>query len=342
VPGTILFLSDGIATEYVPAFVAHSETSRDQVMVLAFGTRDGAPIRAGGNRFLTDRNGARVIARLDREGLEALRDQAEVDVTSATVQDDDVRRIQRRVQSHLQAVRAEDESTRWQDLGYYLVIPVALLGMFWFRRGWTVQWAPVLLLFALSGCSSGEEFRFADLWLTPDQQGRYHYERDDYVVAAQRFEDPMWKGVAYYQAADYENAISWFVRIQAPEGYFNLGNAYAQIGAYEDAVSSYDAALELRPDWTEAQENRELVASLIPPPEEKEPGEAPPPGDPTFAPDEVRFDEKGEQGEAGEVEMSMLSDEQIAEMWMRRLQTSPADFLRIKFALQAEESRERR
>jgi Ca-activated chloride channel family protein len=107
-------------------------------------------------------------------------------------------------------------------------------------------------------------------------------------------------------------------------------------------VSSYDAALELRPDWTEAQENRELVASLIPPPEEKEPGEAPPPGDPTFAPDEVRFDEKGEQGQTGEVEMSTLSEEQIAEMWMRRLQTSPADFLRIKFALQAEESRERR
>ena len=35
-----------------------------------------------------------------------------------------------------------------------------------------------------------------------------------------------------------------------------------------------------------------------------------------------------------------LSEEQIAEMWLRRLQTSPAEFLRAKFALQAAVARE--
>jgi Ca-activated chloride channel family protein len=343
VPGTILFLTDGIATENVPAFVQHRDSTRDQVMVLAFGTSEGAPISVGENRFLTDRSGRRVIARLDRAGLETLRARADVDVTSATVDDDDINRIQRRVQSHLQAVRAEDENTRWKDFGYFMVLPVALLGLLWFRKGWTVQWAPALLLLALTGCSSGPgEFRFADLWLTANQQGRYFFEREDYATAAERFEDPMWKGLAFYRAGDYDSAINWLARIQFPEGYYNLGNAFAQIGSYEQAIESYELALEARPDWIEAEENRALVASLIPPPEEERPGDAPPPGDPTFDPDEVRFDERGEQGQQGEVEMSMLTDEQIAEMWLRRLQTSPADFLRIKFALQEESSRARR
>ncbi len=35
--------------------------------------------------------------------------------------------------------------------------------------------------------------------------------------------------------------------------------------------------------------------------------------------------------------MSVLSDEQLAEMWMRRLQTTPADFLRQRFAMEAAE-----
>ena len=36
--------------------------------------------------------------------------------------------------------------------------------------------------------------------------------------------------------------------------------------------------------------------------------------------------------------MDLLNDEQITEMWMRRLQTTPADFLRQRFAVEVAES----
>jgi Ca-activated chloride channel homolog len=36
--------------------------------------------------------------------------------------------------------------------------------------------------------------------LTPDQQGQLAYERGDYAGAAERFADPMWRGVALYRA----------------------------------------------------------------------------------------------------------------------------------------------
>jgi Ca-activated chloride channel family protein len=349
VPGTILFLTDGIGTEHTEAFRAHGEESRDQVLVLAIGTREGGPIRTGENQFLTDAGGGRAIARLDEDGLTALRSEAGVDVASSTVDDDDVRRVQRRSQSHLAATRARDGGSRWKDEGWWLVIPVALLALVMLRRGWTVQWGVVLVLFYATGCAPNPTDEptapgsepgverggwFLDPWLTPDQQGRRLMEQGRYAEAAERFEDAAWKGAAHYRAGNMDDAISWFARRDSPEAAYNLGNAYALLGEYETAVASYEQALEARPDWDEARANRDLVASLIPPPPEE--GQAPPErnDDPSFDPDEVRVDEEQEGGSPGEVPLEQLSPEDIEAMWLRGLQSSPADFLRNRFFLE--------
>jgi Ca-activated chloride channel family protein len=139
VPGSILFTTDGIASGHLPTFVEHSETNQDALLVLGVGTSEGGPVRAG-DSFATDTAGRRITATLDKEGLEAVTREAGAFVATVTLDDRDVERIQRRVQSHLESVREEDESARWRDFGYYLVFPVAVLGLLWFRRGWTVQW----------------------------------------------------------------------------------------------------------------------------------------------------------------------------------------------------------
>ena len=184
------------------------------------------------------------------------------------------------------------------------------------------------------GCTA--EWRWIDLWLSADQQGRYYFEKGDYDEAAERFEDPLWKGVACYYKEDWDGAIDQFARLETAEAYFNLGNAYAHAENYELAIAAYDQALERRPGWPEASENRQLVSALIP--KEPEAPEDAPPGDPSFDPDEIRFDEKGEKGERGEIDQAFFTDEQIAEMWLRGVQTTPADFLRMKFAYQASET----
>ncbi len=342
-PGSILFLTDGIAQEHVDAFALHAERSDDEVLVLAVGTRDGGPIRkryagAGESGFLTDAGGRRVVATLDVEGFQALESQAGAFVAGVTVDDADVGRIQRRVQSHLREVRQQDETARWKDQGYYLTVPVALLCLLWFRKGWTVRWgASVLLVLSLHGCASptGGDLRFVDLWWTADQQGRRHFERGDYAEAAGRFDDPMWKGLAAYRAGDFELAVDSFARVATAEASFNLGNAYVMLGRYEEALTGYEAALVDRPAWGEATLNRDAVLALLQRPEDPPEEEQEPPGDPSFDPDEIVFDEEGEKGQRGEIERSQLTDEQLAEMWLRRLQTSPADFLRQRFAVEA-------
>jgi Ca-activated chloride channel family protein len=327
VPGTILLLTDGVEPRAFDAFRRHQ--GRNEIMVLGIGTAEGGPVKTGEATFLTDAAGRRVVARLDVEGLRKLRSDAGIPVATVTLDDGDVRWIERRVQTHLRQRQAETEA-RWRDFGWYLTIPMALLGALWFRRGWTVRWALLLAALTLTGPGRAEaaDWRWLDPWLTPDQQGRLAWERGDYQSAADRFADPMWKGVALYRAGRYAEAVDAFARVDSAESYYNGGNALARLGKLEPAAASYRQALERRPDWAEAKANLAVVQSLIArakkKDEEREEG-------PSQKPDEIKFDDKTGKGKKGRVDIG----KQTAEMWMRNIQTTPAELLRRKFAIQA-------
>jgi Ca-activated chloride channel family protein len=138
--GTILFVADGIAEKFAPAFAEHKKTSPNQVVVLAVGTSKGGPVRLGKEGFLKDARGQRVISALDRAGLEALERQAGTYVVGATLDDGDVQKLIRRVNTHLKSVQAVDERVPWEDCGYYLVFSVLPVSLVWFRKGWTIRW----------------------------------------------------------------------------------------------------------------------------------------------------------------------------------------------------------
>jgi Ca-activated chloride channel homolog len=185
-----------------------------------------------------------------------------------------------------------------------------------------------------------EGYSMVNLWLTADQQGRYDFERGNYAAAAERFQDPLWKGIAYYRSKNFVAAAEQFARVNTPEGSFDLGDARAHLGRLEQAVTSFEEALRRRPDYNAAKENRDLIQSLIQKRKAKEKDQEPPEGqEPTFNSDEIKFDEKGKRGKKGEIDQAELSAEQIQQVWMRRLQTTPSDFLRFKFAAQLEESK---
>ena len=207
------------------------------------------------------------------------------------------------------------------------------------RRFWHFALLALLLL-ALGGAlfwawsSAGRSF--ANLWLTPDQQGRYFMAQRRYAEAARRFRDPLWQGVALYRAGQFKEAAAAFVRTDAPEAVFDRGNALVMLGKYAEAIASYDHALQLRPDWPEATANRALAEARrrqLAPPEDDAGGT----GGQVEA-DEYVFDDRPRQsGDTKDVEVvagENLSNEQVQALWLRRVQTRPADFLRAKFAYQ--------
>lgn len=315
--GTILFITDGIETQFVPDFVEHSSTSKHALAALIVSPYTSESDEISGTA-----------------SLKALSRQANIRTTVLTVDDTDVRRVNAGIQSHMRHIQDQDNNHRWQDAGYWLILPIVALACVWFRRGWSIRWAAVgvlLTMFYQPNTACADEFRFVNLWLTPNQQGRYYFDRGDYLKAAERFEDPLWKGTAYYAAEKFDQAIIQFERLSTAQGFYNLGNAYAHKEDYPAALIAYEKALSLKKDYPEARFNLEYIQLLIPKPEEQKEG---PPGDPTFDPDEIKFDEKGKKGKKGEIEQTQLTDEQVAELWMRRIQTSPAQFLKLKFSYQ--------
>lgn len=173
---------------------------------------------------------------------------------------------------------------------------------------------------------------WANLWFTPDQQGQRLMNRDEFAAAAEIFRDPIRQGVAWFRAGEFEKAEQAFARVATPESEFNRGNCLIMRGKYEDAIERFDRALKLRPDWEDAQVNRGIAIARAKMTEQKG-GDM---GDQEIGADEIRYDKKKEAGgQETEVEDGQeMSDSAMQALWLRRVQTKPADFLKAKFAYQ--------
>jgi Ca-activated chloride channel homolog len=217
------------------------------------------------------------------------------------------------------------------------LLPTALLSLLWFRRGTTVPWVLAFFLtFHAWPASAQDASWFKNLWLTPDQQGRLAFDRGDYAAAAKLFADPMWRGIASYRAFDFLEAAKQFQGVDTIEGKFALGNAQAQNHAFEKAINAYDEVLKAEPQNIAAKTNRSIVAAALKAQEEKRrKQEQDDPAPPDEKADEMRVDPDQKSGKKIQVKPDDVTTEGAAEAWMREVQTTPADFLKRKFAIQA-------
>jgi Ca-activated chloride channel family protein len=177
-----------------------------------------------------------------------------------------------------------------------------------------------------------------NLFLTPDQQGRIAMARKDYARAAAVFEDPMQRGTALYRAGNFKEAAAAFGQDDSAAALYNRANALVMLGNYDEATAGYRKALDLRPGWKEASDNLELAMERekrLHPPNEGDEGTGG-----YLPPDKIVFDKQAANAPQDQKETvaggeQRLSDAQLRAMWLRQVQTRPADFLRTKFAYQA-------
>lgn len=169
--------------------------------------------------------------------------------------------------------------------------------------------------------------------LTPDQQGYRFYERGEFGKAAIRFVDPMWTGIVLFRQGEFEKSAGVFAGMDTAESAFNHGNALVMQGKYAEATERYAQALKLRPGWQDAIINREIAlgrAAML-----KQEG-----GDMTggmLGADEIVFTKGKPPPATGEEQIEggrEMSDAELRTVWLRQVQTKPADFLAAKFAYQ--------
>lgn len=169
---------------------------------------------------------------------------------------------------------------------------------------------------------------------TPDQRGAWSMREQRYERAARAFQDPTWRAVAAYRAGDFKEAARILSGLDTAEAAYDHGNALVMLGQYDDAAKRFDRALVLRPDWPDAEANRTL-ARLRAERLKTTGGET---GDTDSRPDQVVYDPAKPRDDAARVDPGTggppMSDEAARALWLRGVQTKPADFLRAKFAYQ--------
>jgi Ca-activated chloride channel homolog len=292
---------------------------------------------SGALRQAAGRNNLLMLAVRPPQAAAAATSFAGSGVVPVSIDGADIHALERRIETRFQAAQGDAFGAQWRDEGYWLLLPAALLSLFWFRRGTTVPW---LLAFFLTvhafPASAQDSAWFKNLWLTPDQQGRIAFDRGDYASAAKLFVDPMWRGIAYYRAFDFLEAAKQFQQVDTIEGKFALGNAQAQNHAFEKAIEAYDKVLKVEPRNVAAKTNRAIVAAALKAKEEKrEKQEQEDSAPPDEKADETRLDPNQKGGKKIQVTPDDLTTEGAAEAWMREVQTTPANFLKLKFAIQA-------
>lgn len=186
-----------------------------------------------------------------------------------------------------------------------------------------------------------ESWRDPHFWRTADQRGERLLHQRQFGAAAKAYADPWRIGVAQYRDGDFTTAAKTFARVPGADGAFDQGNAWLMRGNYNAAIAGYDRALGFRPGWKAAEENKALAsarqAQLEAAGKERGEEQTEERGENELTPDAIAFDQKPDEASGIAMEMSggQMSDAQWRAVWLRRVQTTPADFLRMKFAYQA-------
>lgn len=216
---SVLLVSDGVNPATIDAYEAYFAEKPYQLLILAAGNSNvvsDTPLDLGSLNKLANATGGRLV--------------------QTSVDNRDIETLNRYVERNMQL--NGDSSMPWQDMGYPLLLPIAIIMMLWFRKGWLVQWCLVVTLStslfatpnAMAETVSLSVERTAqpkmmtvwekteqwwwDLWLTPDQQGQRWWNQGQYLQAAKHFNDPLRKGTAYYYAGEYALAHSAFLTMQ--------------------------------------------------------------------------------------------------------------------------------
>ena len=196
-----------------------------------------------------------------------------------------------------------------------------------YRRG-ALQALVVLAAAGTLALVSGEVSVFRT-----DQRAYRQFERGDYQESSAAFADPLWKGVALFRQGDFALSATTLASLDTADAAYNRGNALVMQGRYKDAITAYERALELRPDWDDATNNRDIARGRAARLEFEG-------GDMTggmMGADDIVFTSGQSPPSAGEEQTEggqELSDSAIRALWLRQVQTRPADFLAAKFAYQ--------
>lgn len=255
----LVWITDGIDDQQVKPLQNLLSSQRHKLTVLAVGTPSGAPIVLEKGNYLKDTNNNIVIPQLDLSPLKAVAETLGGQVLPVQYDDRDLDRLVAFEEKDQEFQEQEEELTtdRWREEGPWLFVLLLPLVAMIFRRGW------LFMLVLTSWPSLSQAWEWRELFINDNQRAYELLEEGQAAEAAQTFDDSTWQGIAAYKAQEYEEALQYWSNEESPITSYNRGNALARNGKFPEALEAYDQALGAKPDWEDAQFNRDLVANLL-------------------------------------------------------------------------------
>ena len=268
--GRIVVIADDAGQDPAASLTAAQavKSAGYQLAILGVGTAKGADLQTADGRAITTQDGQAMTARLDVAGLTALAQAGGGAFSEITPDGSDIAALLPATTSDRTALgKASDMMTdSWSDMGYILLILPILLAPFAFRRGLLFALPLMFFSFGLSPNTARAGSIF-DLLQTPDQQGQSAFDSGDFAGAATHFTNPTHKAAALYRAEEFDAAAQVYASLPAQTSAktesYNLANALAKSGKFEDALAGYDEVLAKAPNDVDARFNRDLVAKLL-------------------------------------------------------------------------------
>ena len=351
---SVLLVSDGVNPSTIRAFESFFNDNPYQLLILAAGNSNVVsdnPVDLDSLRNLANKTGGRVI--------------------EVTVDNSDIRQLNQAVERNMQL--NGESSMPWKDMGYGLLIPMAIIMLLWFRKGWLVQWCVVGLMISGSIYSPSTLAKTVnltaekpvvvesltawdktaqwwwDLWLTPDQQGQRLLNQKEYLQAAKHFTDPMRKGAAYYYARDFKLAHSVFLQTKTDLGLYNAASALARQREYlaaRDLLKSLSEKEDLSPELrTDVKNNLAVLSGIVEEvnrTSESQSGTTDGPEESLeLEDDQPRTGDGVEEETVAELMLKetlnaneILGSQELADKWLKRVEADPKFFLKSKFQIQ--------
>ena len=284
--GQIFWITDGVEYGDVAELNKLAATTAYQINVLSVGTRSGAPIKMLDGSLLKDDTGSIVMPKVNESALADIANTSGGTYQRFTANDKDITTLVGRSQQQklsnsankLESTNSEITGDDWQEFGPYLILIVMPLILVLFRRGMTLSvflcgilfiggLTPNVVIAAANTNVNAPESNveaYGDsilnsMFKTDDQLASQAFKQQQYAKAKNLFENEQWKGAAAYKAAEYEQALEYFSKDKSAEGYYNQGNALAQMMEIDKAIEAYDKAIQLNPNFQDAKSNKDVL-----------------------------------------------------------------------------------
>ncbi|WP_158538656.1 VWA domain-containing protein [Chitinophaga skermanii] len=257
-PSTVLVMTDEITAEDAAYFTNYVNANIHSMEVLLVSSPGGAAVPGFKG----------VHSQQDPAILKDISNHPKITITPMTLDTTDVGGIAKRISDHLVFEKDKKQDDKeWDDMGFLLIIPTIVIALFWFRRGWQIQWL-LLLPVLTSSCSVNS--KEADWWYSKDYQGQVLSHQHHYNEAAAHYTDDQRKAIAYFKAGDFVSAEALFALDTSATGTYNHGLALAKLGRYDEAMDAFSHAesldstlkVKVKQNFTKAQHAKEEVDSL--------------------------------------------------------------------------------